>query len=1756
MLAFVLFAFVIIAQTAHAAENPVEYASDNSENTEIAFVYATMPVSIWVGLDLLVVEKIGDFAFLLTGYDSVYVLPRTGHTFERFRVTHLFDSPISLSRQANSQKIQISHSIRNCYYITSSYAYLPLVDEFPLWNLGEDGSIAVHCRSNVSEVFFAALQTSSAFSFVPIHTVVPADPKAALIDCPLILPVSKLTSRMIYRYSLSAIDENDPGSESFIDLVDLDCSKSYLISPMPYTVGVSYTVLLDDGTVIMRGEFKITRDSHPELSYDADSTSLHPETSTIYQTVLTLETDQTLPRFPDSPAAFIRVEIVPKPRQILQNQSWLININNLWFVSEAPEYVFLAQYRTDYTVYFNNTLPVFLPAREPGYVRLSLPVREDCSGRPIYELHTNVEIRSGPDSTGKVVTQDGHVEVLQANGNFVSDCVVSPEEKTPETKTSHRHSVTLSLSGNWMNDLSDDDLCDSKAQVTFIVDSTVKTPLFVKFDAKVHAVDPSGVFKTVVVLPFYLETVELYTDGGFRLLDSNVKVNSLLGDSVSPFETFPLIPLHSEAYHSPTSPGRVVIQANLTDHLGKPVPDANKMNPGVYLATAIHRFSEYNVTCTVRSLITVPLISVPFASIMVKKSTETSLCPRGVQMETIPFQLYITNNHNENPLVLWHEDTGTAIPIERGVHVKAVTQPGRYQVVDPESGEYSWQFSLQESDYEIERDFYFTLIPRRNKTAEDPIHDLAFHYPASLDLSISLADCHPFTLSETMYSSAKCPSETDVFDRTGPSGTLFLRNLPHVDVFILNIEVADVCAFTKRTQLLPFSTTVPLQITRLECRSSCDGYVTVTPMFVDPYTMHERKVDANIPYAEYYGYIDGVLRSRSAQMHERIFASSTSKTILLSVGYRITQSDAGITRELFTECTVEAPPVFSPRVDLPVFCPGSSDAHIVFDGLNFEGVVAFEGKNYTTNEIRSVGIGGVSAGSHNLTFYSETCAGNKEIYVFHKPDYDVLARVVATPNLKSSSIRIMPGGEFNRIYADMLSPKDRQYIQDDGSGSDTLSNMPNGQTVKIMVPYPETYAHIREDFCSMPLKLSAGRLADFYPENPLSIEKFQSVNDARDDAKARDARKLDDKTGFDEIIEVIIGEKVPDEILHARANQLRMEDDTTIISYQANGRSWIVHWKYGNTSDYPKSPQERPRARRSDSGMRTTLTRVTCSVSPGRMLSCPLCSDAEIKVTTDALGDVILVWSDGVVTDTAYRGGLRAGSYIVMGIERGGDATLNSPFCVITVEFSGLLTEIESVSVDTVRGCGIDARAEAWMHVRGVYDSLSLTFATDPRPVSCADPRFQPNANFSMLVDIDYVGCVCDGAVVRCMRNFVKASRSEQSPDIVSIEDTCEGMRVVVKNAVGNVRVTMGNETKYGFTTIFPRPSANTTYTATILDDRECPIYSEITPLTTVDCSSILSFASESESVSNNTFDCIIDSNVTVAEAVDEILWCANEELQITGDNAPIINVSIAFPLKSRLDMKFISFSAQVFVPTQQIFWLDVVSSSELILSSNIVTISYGITGGVLTLPGDSNFGGINPNQQINLQYGQVDFLTIVLPDGGSTNLINIAYMPNPVLNLTVIANRTSVIQVLTTRITRLELYLPSATTRLLRFSTNGGSIIDELVIFLPNARVVVNSTTNQTTSSNITLEVACGYINEYPGLISSATGGYGGPIVRDLADCVDFGGVDTPSQSPSRSERYYEPKEFPEGLIILLSMIFMVSMIVMVMLFFWWARL
>ena len=1740
----------------------LNYPSTTYNRNEILFVRTSTPVDISIGTDPVVVQSTGSFAFLATSFDMLVVTPEPDSVF---RVP--YDEIIDDSDLISDLPAPFS-------YISSTNRFVENAEEVPFEDVHTGGSVLVFDPVSTT-IHRAYISRFPALSLTPVYYHID---QAFSIWCPFLTP-----SPPSFTFEATLTVSSDPDSIEFpVDTFILSCpdSPSYIISPakdlMSYRI--YYTIYLD-ATIISKGNFYIR--GEPQMGDKSPippmggSPPIPPNTHaggvgglplTPPTTMLMLEPDQVLPRFKDSPAAFVRVTLSLFKAEPIR---WIVEINGEAFSILGPDYVFAAHFATDYTVRLIPvvetgpvvTVPARLFAPSPVNLQVVYPIKAVCGGYivridPLYPEHW---IESSPFT---ITTPDGHVETFKVDLPPPAVCIF--ESSPAPVPVEDSFTINIDLAPSWHEGLTDEQICDGFLLVQFTFTSTIDRPLFFTISGgTLLPIPPEGFVRMPFTLDDSLDALCMYTDGGARLLACPVPT-STLSSIKSPVDFVPARVVSVSPFKSMANPGRINIAANVTDYTGAAV-DTQRLTPGVYLATTTKRIQLFDpikpwVTCTARELLTVPLATSPFASINPRLSKTTAECPRGVESRSArPFRVAGGKG------VLWNEDTGK---LESDY---STLPPGRYQFFDPASGEYSSIFELKDSPFSTDD---FKLVrgvggkPPTPPTSESGkvggVGDLSLTggspplgvwYPSTLSVRVEIVDCSPYSLDLSKYSSGVCPD--DIVEVQKP-GYVLLKNLPFVDVLIVQFIVGDVCSFTKRTQILPVSTGLPQAISSIRYEPECDGSFTLTPLYVDPYTMKERPIEY-IPYASYHGVIESpFIESFSTTLSSKYINTS-------SISVRYTVSKDGEIVEKTQVFPVFHPPRFTPRIANPVFCPGANDARVVFDDVNFKGTI-------NNMSVWSKGISGLGAGTYTFEYETlEGCRGSSTIRIKEKLHYDVEARVRATSGFDSSSITLLPGGEFDVITADMVKPEVRKYILDSGTGTREITDMPNGFGIEISIPYPESYSHIRQDFCPSSVILTAGF------RTTIPSPSFYSDGEDGEETEEVECPPLERKE---------FGS------LYIPGPYEKTGNVFTFVNASSCPR--IIEWIVGDTGGVrDKSSTTKRRALGPGSA---TLSKITCTLTTP--LSCPFCSDAVITVSTNALGPVIYVWTDIPISYTPVRAGVEAGTYFLTVIEQGSDVEY-SPFCIVSVP-PGPVVGIDSIDISFPKGCYGSARVNATVHSVGAV-SFALIPSTDPPISSCVDVRLSVDNIFSLPVYLEsYTPYICDGAVVVSGSNLVYNPVEPAPPTLVSMSsaELCtleEGgyalstpAVVVLENVTGGggsgPRVFIDEPFEWetvGETVVVRLVNRTEAGTVIIRDARDCPLYVFVfviigaSPGSCGVCGSgpgaeaclgcdgvpYSNVALDACGVcgGSNACDCLIPSNETVGEAVEEIKMCVGANRKVTGDLAPFINETVVLPASNNADMQFLRFEG-LWVDSSLSFLLNVDITLNTTVRSPIFTLSGGNLGGIMTLPGDVNVGGLSPNQQVNLQYCTIEGVVTALPPGLNTLLLNWAYMNVGTTRIAV--NRTgATVQLITTTIGVLELFLDSSGRRL-PFSTNGGSRVDLLVIYIPGgwANVSANNTdVNGTrippyweiTSSNATLNIVCYYLINYPSLIKSGRGWYGGPTLNGTDVCTEFGGGGTPSQSQSHSHFKYESAPFPEELMVIFIGIAVVCVIASILVLF-----
>lgn len=1733
-------------------------------------------MSIFIEDELQVFESTGDYAFLVSSYERMQVYPDEGHYFEKRVIDIIEDDGIialpepwsqASLKQYDDTHVVVDPGLRGCHYITPFHEYKSLVDIIPIGDIHNKGGLLAVCeKSDTIFAFSIFLEHTSPFSFKPVHTYLNFPIDVVLIHCPIITPYMP-NEILVYRYQIFYDNEDRP-SYDFIH----SCKVPYVIPFASRTDKVVLDVSTSDFTVLIRDSYTISRDSHPKMINKVEEENQDEQEYVI--AVIELLRDQVLPRFPDSRAAFARA-FVTSTQSNKTFPSAAVEVNGVVFKMTGDTYNFLANFQTSYAIRFylvetGWTNYAYLSAPEPGIFRFLHPISKDCRGRVVANVYSTVDYVQEDGNGMTFITVDGHrenVESVMRYEDIATDCedvgLDIPIEYHDQLSSSEYAFFTVEahMHEQWMDGISDELLCRGYVNIQLKIITSYNDDIHVRIDKKFYAVSDSGCVMFETMLPFDLETVDIYTQGGTFLLRQDLEIKNFLSDATSPISFSPPRPLHVKSFVSRVSPGSIKIAANVTDYTGKLV-DTMDLFPGVYLATSSQNFTlqSRHVACLSRQLISVPVVSSPYPTLKASALFTKSKCPVGGPPTL--YQLAVTVRPEQyKSIVLWQEKTGivgslndTQASMAGSTLVVATFSHGKYQFVDVDTGEYSTAINLLPSDYDVEKDFYFLRSYSSN--------ELYLYYPSEYEISLYITECE-LLIPDTKTNSTDCPmTQSDMNHRPSENSeekVVVFSNMPYTAKFSVKISTTSLCSFTKSTSFLPHSELLPVDISYLLCETSCDGVVTVTPMFMDFHTGTNMPIP-NLKNTEYQGYVEGVLLSSQNVMK---FIRKNGEEFTAT--YVITQ-DKKTTIHKTQSCKPRAVPVLEPYLSAPLFCPNVSDAQISFRGLNFAGVVTHNNKsNYSTRNIKNLYINGIGPGLHTFTYTASECSGSASLYVRYKDRYDVEARLKIDTNDDKATITLIPGGEFDVFYADMFDPKDRQFVRDDGHGSPVLVDVPTGYVINITVPYPEAYFYIKNDFCEQKMQVSPGLRIT---ESEL-LQYHAHQTEKKNKTNASECRKD---------ISLYVGEPVDKTLLSGGKafnwTTLRTTDDelTPIgirIDYLVDSCIYSISWllagkkrqasRLDDLSIDVAALDEATKKRDEERIRWASLSTVTCRVI--HELSCPLCKDASVMVDTNSFNEVMFIWSDNYVSSNRdkTRSGLGKGNYIISAVERGGNATL-SPFCVVNLDFRHDVIEIDSLSIYESRGCGKDASAQVNMIVLNaqILATFALRKKTQSLILSCLDERFQASNSFFINTYDEYIPCVCDGAEVTCWdesRAFKYSGVVATAPKLVSVAHGCYDTVMTFSDVFGSLKETITSSSEYYFTeTSLSVPVVKQKTTFIIQDERECPLIFDVDPPDEIEVSNMICEAQlrtfDQQAMMSNfsvTYDCLITSNDTVITAVEEIIWCAENQIDIVGQaNAPIIDIPVIIPPRPRLSMSFLTFTSELFVGSSFFVFLDVDVSSNTTLTSAIGSFSFStVSSAVITLPGDSNFGTVKPNQQISIQNPfPIDMLTLSFPSGLSVYLFNVAY--TRIMNISIIANRTGTVQFLSTEIEFLNLFLPEASSNILFLSSNGDAFIRRLVIFLPNGKV--HTSPNTTVSSNSTTVVACQYLTKYPDMILSVVGGYGGPILKDLADCAEFGGIATPSQSQSMTSMKYEPVPFPEGLTIIFSMILTALVIVAVM--------
>jgi len=1482
-----------------------------------------------------------------------------------------------------------------------------------------------------------------------------------------------------------------------------------------------------------------------------------------------LEHDQVVPRSEDDHPAFVRAFILNG--DVLRDESILqvvVQINTDYYLVQKSEYVFIAWFGVDYYIkfYVQTTTGAFyessmavLKAPQPVFFVILDPVIRDQYGVIRMNVSTNLDefvvddafVVEGENETFAMTLQTwrptltiryGGDSIITRNMPSVESIITKETQPvdyacSPVPTLGSRPSTEISeiselpplkavISGDWRGKLDHETLC-----MGFIVFSV---PLSVGF--RVHHIDSEfditlheGMF--TITAPFYTAEaaieiipaaggVQRTTVKGRVIFPSMSTYGSRVGIDFTPPRILSVRPQRSSA-----SKGRIVMSGgvNLTSISGE-VVDPMALDQGIYMATTTQIFD--GIPCVHHQLVTVPPL-IPSKLVEVRISPPP-ICPRSllVNKNQPMYQLsIIPPPPGETEGFIWDEETGhkMKIPASGAVNVYA---PGRFQVFYPASGTYSRLFELKKVGWD-ESDFDFARYsPRPLESVEcgQPMDDPMLVFPARLNdkVEVAVIECKP-----------ECPH---LRVERPEVGMVVFKGLPFVSLLRVEVTIGDSCRFITQTHLLPSPDKLPPSIAEVEYAPTCSGGLREEdwhPLYIDPFSGEPKRISRELFRVEVgVEYDDGKIE------------------ILTSA-----HSDDGCSIEGVFYVPIEivyVPPRISVESVNPVFCPNAADASILL-GLDFNGgddaiLDHFVGGTQTNRDISRKGplrLDSLGFGHHTFILhasnplYSLHCMVVTTVKVLEKKHFNVEAHIkglIEDVDTFESTLILMVhdelsqerAPEFSKFTADMLSPADRSYLEDRGFGNDALRRVPNGHVIDIMIPYPESYAHIRDDFCPEKLHLTLGMRATPIDKAALNIQSLYPVYHSEVIAAPKECQQR-----------TISG-------LERRTYAVESEPMSTTTPFAdfGSGRRYNIH----------------------PPPLNNVIISLQCMVV--QIPSCPSCHNGIITSQNGAMG-TYYVWSDlFTVLNTNVRTGVGVGTYFLAVIEPSHNVYVGgAPKCVVTVSET-LTPFIESVNTALPMGCLGSTTVRITIVVGnnppggGVSGGVWLT-DYDPPIVACDDPRLRPAESGLIIVEglpsMSYSTAICDGGAV-LDGPIVATPGPGNTPltiDVVSSGELCFSPVGVVpvsppilSTAVGPIVGSISVLPYYlPFSTVTAGSSMNIIFggydilgpmTLRVSDARECMTFVTVNPSVVV-CSDNLTAMAESGELDPAPYDCIITFNETVPEAVIEIEYCVAHNQPVLGSDAPIISLGVVLAATPTMTMEFLQYNSSLYVPGNFAYMQNVVVggwNSSLVMAATVASLSNCVFNTTILLPGNVNVGGVVPNQQVTFQYGALDGTYLIVGPGSSSLQVFIAHIVVGPLSVNVTRTGAN-IQLIQSSVGVLNLYQINVQT-FLGLSNDGSSPITLLRVFVMG----VNAT------SNSTMQVVCHYILTYPQIVLTAQAGDNGTLVTTSDQCIDFGTVVTPSQSKSANKFpiYTQQTELPQSLFLFAFVIvFVVIMGVMI---------
>jgi hypothetical protein len=1508
------------------------------------------------------------------------------------------------------------------------------------------------------------------------------------------------------------------------------------------------------------------------LSYVAGEIQMPPPltvTPTPLIAAIELEHDQVMPRSEDDHPAFVRAFIVNQ--KILSGGSILqvvVQINTDYFLVEEPEYVFTAWFGIDYYVkfYVQTTLGAFyessmavLKAPQPVFFVILNPVIRDQYGVVRMNVSTNLDeftvddafvgtaenetsrliiqtwrptltIRYGGDS---IITQQmPPVELIITKETPPVDYACSPTptlRSNPAAEISELPPLKAVISGDWRGELTHEQLC--AGLVVFSVPLSVAFRvhhIHSEFDITLH----ESMFR--VVAPFYTAEaaieiipaaggVQRGTVKGRVIFPSMASYGTRVGIDFTPPRILSVMPQRSSS-----SRGRIVMSGgvNLTSFEGA-VVDPMSLDQGVYMATTTRVFDD--IVCIHNQLVTVPPL-IPSKLVEVRISPPP-VCPRSlVTNKNQPmYQLSITPPSERVDGILWEEETNRKQKIPPS-GAMSVYSPGRFQVIytDTLQMAYSRLFELKEVGWD-ESDFDFTRYsprPSEETKCGQPMDDPMLTFPPHLEdkVEVAVIECKP-----------ECPL---LKIERPEAGMVVFKGLPFISTLRVEVTISDSCRFITQTHLLPSPDKLPPSIAEVEYAPTCGGGLRDEdwhPLYVDPFSGEPKRISDELFDIEV-----------SVDHFEDKIEIHTS-----------VHSDDGCAIEGVFYVPAEmiyVPPRLSVERVNPIFCPNVADASILL-GLDFNNgddiildhVLSGTMISRDISRKGALRLDSVGFGHHTFMLHASNptydlhCIVEATVRVAEKKHFNVEAHIkglIEDLGTFESTLLLMVhdehsqerAPEFSKFTADMLSPADRSYLEDRGFGSDALRRVPNGHVIDIMIPYPESYAHIRDDFCPEKLHLTLGTRATPIDKTVLNVQSLYPVYHS-------EAATLKDRGECQPVIGV----------MKRRIYAVESEPISTTTPFA----------DFGGVRRYNIHPQP----------LNNVIISLQCIVT--RIPSCPSCHDGIITSQNGAMG-TYYVWSDlGTVLSTNVRTGVGVGTYFLAVIEPSHNVYLEgAPKCVVTVSET-VTPFIESVNTALPMGCLGSTTVRITIIVGnnppsgGVSGGVWLT-DYDPPIVACDDPRLVAVVGGNLVAVeglplMSYSTAICDGGAI-LTGAVVQTPGPDNTPmavDVVSSGELCFSPIGIVP--VSPPTLALSTELIVGsinvlpyyipFSTVASGSSTNIIFggydilgpmTLRVSDARQCMTFVTVNPSVIV-CSNNITALAESGELDPAPYDCIITFNETVPEAVIEIEYCVANNQPVLGSDAPIISLPVVLAATPTMTMEFLQFNSTIYVPGTFGYLQNVNVggwNSSIAVAATVASLSNCVFNTTILLPGNVNVGGVVPNQQITFQYGALDGSLLVIEPGISSLQVFIAHLVVGPLSVNVTRTGANM-QLIQSSVALLNLYQINIQT-FLGLSNDGSSPISLLRVFVMG----VNAT------SNSTMQVVCHYILNYPAIVLTAQAGNNGTLVTTSDQCIDFGTVVTPSNSQSMNKFpiYKQQTELPQSLFLFAFVIvFVVIMGIMI---------